>query len=211
MKIQIGVIYRSAGQRVQVEAGHKRIGMTSHDVTTGQQTYWFKSQEEFDRVKYDLFEMASPLAKPVPVVRVVESEEIAKGSRELTPEQQEVLCEYAVRKHAALKAELETPVVVKTPVAEDAQEVFVPVPEPTSPTEIPAPVTIPPPPPAAPSTLADDIFAALAGRKIRVKDFAAELGLSPETVEEAVSSDSRFAKIVAGWVRVAEATAPASE
>ena len=179
MKIQIGVIYRSAGRRVQVEAGHKRIGMTSHDVTTGQQTYWFKDGE-FERVKYDLFEMASPLAKPVPVVRLVE---------DVAPE----------------------PVVVKTPVAEDAQEVFVPVPEPTSPTEIPAPVTIPPPPPAAPSTLADDIFAALAGRKIRVKDFAAELGLSPETVEEAVSSDSRFAKIVAGWVRVAEATAPASE
>lgn len=175
MKIQIGVIYRSAGQRVQVEAGHKRIGITSHDVTTGQQTYWFKDGE-FEHVKYDLFEMASPLAKPVPVVRLVE---------DVAPE----------------------PVVVKTPVAEDAQEVFVPVPEP-SPV---SPVTIPPPPPAAPSTLADDIFAALAGRKIRVKDFAAELGLSPETVEEAVSSDSRFAKIVAGWVRVAEATAPASE
>lgn len=179
MKIKVGVVYRSAGQRVDVEAGHKRIGMTSHDVTTGQQTYWFKDGE-FDRVKFDLFEMSSPLAKPVPVFRLVEDEVV--------------------------------PVVVTAPVTEDEQETFVPVPktlvtEPTAATEIPAPVTIPPPPPAAPATLADDIFTALAGRKIRVKDFAAELGLSPEILHDTVSADPRFATITAGWVRAAESPA----
>ena len=167
MKIKVGVVYRSAGQRVDVEAGHKRLGRTSHDVSTGQQTFWFPDVETFERVKYDLFECASPLAKPVPIFRLVD---------ETAPPPPPFVDEHA-------------PVVV---VEDEPEPEFVPTPT-------PAPVPT--------GSLADDIFTALAGRKIRVKDFAAELGLTPEMVHDTVSADPRFATITAGWVRAAESPA----
>lgn len=74
---------------------------------------------------------------------------------------------------------------------------------------------VPPPPPAPPapeeapsnndiSQIKDRVFQAHANRTIRIKDFAAELGIDAETLKTIIESDSRYAPLAAGWVRRAE-------
>lgn len=52
--------------------------------------------------------------------------------------------------------------------------------------------------------MADFVFKQHAGRKIRIKDFAVELDITPEELQPIIAKDPRYAPIAAGWVRLAD-------
>lgn len=73
--IRVGLRYDSAGQRIDVERGHVRIGRTSHDSKHGQ-IFWCPDLQFFDREKAEIFTSPMAMIRPVPVVVLIPQWEI---------------------------------------------------------------------------------------------------------------------------------------
>lgn len=183
-RFRVGLCFYSAGQRVAVEAGlGPALGHTSHSEKYGQQVFWFKSVAEFEKYRQDIFEARNAFHRPVPVVEMLDEQ----------PPEPKTAPPVAAPSLQAV-ASFETAKAAMNPA-------FAP----------PAPLPPPPPLPGTAPTLptvadpleAEAIFKFHAGRKIRIKEFAAELNCSPEYLEPIIKNDPRYAPIVGGWVRLA--------
>lgn len=203
-KIRVGLLYYSAGQRIVVEAGFQTIGHTVASAKYGQQIFWFSSVAMFEKYRKDIFESPMALNKPVPVFEVLEGEQKVDfaGVRKLLQGLMVWLKNASPEDTATVDVgtgevkALETVVVKQqapavTPVAAQA-----PVP--------PAflPPLLPPAPVAAAMPSLEEIFTKHAGRNIRIKEFATELGVDSDALQAVIESDPRYAPMMGGWVRV---------
>lgn len=194
-------MYDSAGQRVAVEAGFKTIGHTSHDPKIGKHVYWFESIALFEKYKKDIFENTG-FNKPIPVIDIGTTSNSLELDQVQIRKLMQTLLLFMQQAKAGDKCMLNFENGVVTPIVSkvnEAKEKFAPPPPPPPPP--PAQEFAPPPPP--PMTEADRAFLTLADRKIRINDFAAELGKEPDALKTIINSDARFAPIVGGWVRKA--------
>ncbi len=178
---RLGVTYRNAGHKVCVEKGYQEIGRTTRDPLTGDETFFWPSEEAF--VKDGGKIVGSRVTWPPDVFEIY-----GKSGPRAVP-----VMELLVNTDP--KAVVGEP--AKTATHEGAPAWFPPVAMPPPP---------PPPPPtpvveAIPQTLKDDVCAALGSRNIRTKDFATELGMSHEKLLEIVAGDERYLPIKAGWLR----------
>lgn len=190
-KIRAGVFYFSAGQRVAVEVGATIIGHTSQNAK-GNQVYWFKSVADFERLRKDLFEATNPLYKPIPCFEVLTGMEGALENIQAIAKLQEAVEKLGFYVGWTSSGEPVVSPKKESPIAAARASM--------------APVAELPPPPPLPEKSPDEIFAALAGRKPRIQEFAAELNMDPARLKTLIEADPRYAPIVGGWVRTAEQT-----
>lgn len=201
-RYRVGVMYRSAGSKVQVEAGHKCIGSTTRDLFTREQTYWFKSIAQFEANRADIFEARYGHSRPIPVFQLLDEsgnvappvdvsgviKGIVDGSLKLSDKDSQAITRHFAAMFASRVATgtVAAPAPMPKPVVITQEEVAIP----------------PPPPPPGISHLAPAVFAAHNGRKIRLKEFAEELHMDPAMLRQVIESDSRFQVIPSGgWVR----------
>lgn len=205
---RVGLLYRSGGQKMTAEAGNVRLGTTTREPKYGDQVYWFKSIGEFEKYRADVFEMKHGHTPPVPVVELLDAPEslnvaevvkgICDGSRHLLDEEKEALKQWLIGQY---------PATTEGPWIEDPafgssgeEEPVLTRSTPPFPTKVP-PYSPPPPPPMLQVQDRERIFAAHAGRRIRLNDFAEELQMDPEALKNIITNDPRYrSPIVAGWV-----------
>lgn len=184
-KIRVGLMYDSAGQRVAVEAGYATIGHTSHDPKLGKHVFWFPNLASFEKYKKAIFENMS-FNKPVPILDIGVADNTLQLDQTQVRGLMQTLMHFMQQAQPGDKCMLNFENGIVTPVLVAAvKNKFAP----------------PPPPPSMSET--DGVFQALAGRKIRINDFATELGKETEALKTIINGDSRFAPIVGGWVRAA--------
>lgn len=189
------------------EAGSIRLGTTVRESRTGGQVFWFKSLADFEKHKFNVFEMKHGHTPPVPMVEMIPGESAAPDQSGIVVTMQKALEDLGMWVGYTDDGNV---VIRRRPTDEELAAGGFWVPEQqdanvsiegtgTMPTANVSTFAPPPPPPS----FADAIFAAHGGRKIRLNDFAAELQIEPDDLKKIIISDSRYKEIHAGWVSLA--------
>lgn len=211
---RIALVYPNGGVRQRVEHGQHgaAIGHTSHDTLTGKQTFWFESLEQFNRLAPEIFASRFVnVTPPYPFLDVREADEgenVASLDEAMAPLMAENTRLKAIVEDLTAKLDAFAPATTPPSTKGGADAPPTP-PTPDVPVE-PSVTTTPPSdeplPDAAdkPPLTPADVVAALDGRKVRIGELAEALGRTTDEIKAVVASDSTFAPVDRGWIKLAQ-------